>query len=139
MDVQSVGEFYQQLSKSNLHLLSQIYHNEVLFEDAAHRIEGFDALHKYFEALYENVRRCDFEIFEAQQTGDTGFLIWKMALEHPKLSKGNAVFVNGVSHLKFDQEKVIYQRDYFDMGEMIYENVPLLGGIIRTIKQRLGQ
>ena len=51
MDVQSVGEFYQQLSKSNLHLLSQVYHDDVLFEDAAHRIEGFVALHKYFEAL----------------------------------------------------------------------------------------
>ncbi|HDY8105052.1 TPA: nuclear transport factor 2 family protein, partial [Vibrio vulnificus] len=25
------------------------------------------------------------------------------------------------------------------LGEMLYENLPLLGGIIRAIKQRLGQ
>lgn len=139
MDVQSVGKFYQQLSKSNLHLLSQVYHNDVIFEDAAHRIEGFEALQQYFETLYENVRRCEFEIYECQQNGDSGFLTWKMCLEHPKLSKGSAIYVNGVSHLRFHQEQVIYQRDYFDMGEMIYENVPLLGGIVRAIKQRLGQ
>ncbi|HDY7901818.1 TPA: nuclear transport factor 2 family protein, partial [Vibrio vulnificus] len=53
--------------------------------------------------------------------------------------KGACVEVKGVSHLKFEAGKVIYHRDYFDLGEMLYENLPLLGGIIRAIKQRLGQ
>ena len=139
MDVQAVGEVYQQLNKSNLHLLSDVYHDEVVFEDAAHRLEGWQELENYFESLYTNVTRCDFNILEHQQTGNSGFLTWQMALEHPKLSKGSMIHVNGVSHLKFSQGRVIYHRDYFDLGEMLYENLPLLGSVIKTIKQRLGK
>ncbi|GLT19316.1 transcriptional regulator [Vibrio zhanjiangensis] len=139
MDVQTVGEVYQQLNKSNLHLLSDIYHEEVVFEDAAHKLEGWCKLESYFQTLYSNVHRCDFDIIEHQQSGDSGFLTWKMALVHPKLSGGATVYVNGVSHLKFSQGKVIYHRDYFDLGEMLYENLPLLGAVIKAIKVRLGK
>ncbi|MBU2897852.1 nuclear transport factor 2 family protein [Vibrio hepatarius] len=139
MDVQAVGEVYQQLNKSNLHLLSDVYHKEVVFEDAAHKLEGWCELENYFQALYSNVKRCDFDILEHQQSGDSGFLTWQMSLEHPKLSNGSTVYVNGVSHLKFSQDRVIYHRDYFDLGEMLYENLPLLGSLIKAIKVRLGK
>ena len=139
MDVETVGEVYQKLNKSNLHLLSDVYHQEVVFEDAAHKLEGWTELESYFQTLYSNVKRCDFDIIEQQQSGDSGFLTWKMALEHPKLSSGSTVYVNGVSHLKFSQGRVIYHRDYFDLGEMLYENLPLLGSLIKAIKVRLGK
>ncbi len=41
MDIQSVGNIYQKLSKANLHLLEGVYHRDVVFEDAAHRLEGY--------------------------------------------------------------------------------------------------
>jgi len=139
MDVKAVGEIYQRLNKSNLHLLSGVYHQEIVFEDAVHRIEGWSELESYFETLYANVKRCDFNILEQQQSGESGFLTWQMVLEHPRLSKGSAVYVKGVSHLKFFQGRVIYHRDYFDLGEMLYENLPFLGLVIKSIKSRLGK
>ncbi|MDE1230773.1 nuclear transport factor 2 family protein [Vibrio aestuarianus] len=139
MDVQSVSEVYQKLNKANLHLLDEVYHNDVVFEDAAHRLEGKVSLSEYFNNLYQNVTRCDFTIHEQQQMGNSGFLTWTMALQHPKLGKGSLIYVQGMSHLKFQDGKVIYHRDYFDLGEMLYENLPLLGSVIRAVKQRLGQ
>jgi limonene-1,2-epoxide hydrolase len=47
--------------------------------------------------------------------------------------------VQGISHLKFLENQVIYHRDYFDLGEMVYEHVPVLGKIVRFIKNSLGQ
>ncbi|HGP4674712.1 TPA: nuclear transport factor 2 family protein, partial [Vibrio cholerae O1] len=41
--------------------------------------------------------------------------------------------------LHFAEGKVTYHRDYFDMGEMLYEQLPVLGQVIRAIKRRLGQ
>jgi len=32
---------------------------------------------------------------------------------------------------------VTYHRDYFDLGALIYERVPVLGGLIRGIKGRM--
>lgn len=139
MNVEKVGKVYQQLDAKNLHLIEQTYHEDIIFEDAVHKIEGISDLYEYFESLYANVKRCHFSISTHQQVGDEGFITWVMELEHPKLSKGNTVYVNGVSHLKFSDNKVIYHRDYFDLGEMLYENLPLLGSLIRLVKQKVGQ
>lgn len=139
MNIETVSGIYQQLSRDNLHLLEAVYHKDIIFEDAAHRLEGWHDLSNYFESLYRNVYRCDFDIHTQQQVGDSGFLAWSMELQHPKLLGGDSILVNGVSHLKFESNKVIYHRDYFDLGEMVYENIPLLGSLIRTIKQGLGQ
>ncbi|AUI86292.1 transcriptional regulator [Vibrio azureus] len=139
MDIHSVGNVYEKLNKSNLYTLEELYHPNVTFEDAAHRLEGWNALKSYFDNLYTNVTRCDFEIHEHQQMGNVGFLIWTMRLQHPKLKKGATIEVKGVSHLRFQDERVIYHRDYFDLGEMLYENLPLLGSVVKAVKKRLGQ
>lgn len=139
MDIQTVARFYSELNKDNLNRLTEIYHQNVVFEDAAHRIEGYSALLTYFQKLYKNVDRCQFVISEQYQCDDNGFLIWTMHLQHPSLAGGHTVTVNGMSQVKFSDGKVIYHRDYFDLGEMLYEHLPLLGSIIKKIKQRLGQ
>ncbi|WP_260258750.1 nuclear transport factor 2 family protein [Vibrio intestinalis] len=139
MDAVAVSELYKQLDGEHLHLLEEIYHPDVVFEDAAHRIEGRESLYHYFETLYLNVNKCVFHISETHQSGDKGFIVWVMELQHPKLNGGDAISVHGVTHLSFADKQVIYHRDYFDLGEMLYEQLPLLGGVIRAIKRRLGQ
>jgi limonene-1,2-epoxide hydrolase len=139
MNIEMVSEVYQKLNKNNLHLLEQIYHKDVVFEDSAHRLEGWEQLSAYFDSLYTNVIKCDFDIRHHQQVEDSGFLTWTMQLQHPKLNGGEAVEVNGVSHIRFSGDRVIFHRDYFDLGEMLYENIPLLGFVIKNIKQRLGK
>jgi limonene-1,2-epoxide hydrolase len=41
------------------------------------------------------------------------------------------VKASGISELTIE-EKIIRQRDYFDVGELFYENIPVLGSIIRS-------
>jgi limonene-1,2-epoxide hydrolase len=139
MSIERVAEVYQQLTKDNLHLLETIYHPQVVFEDAAHKLEGWPALDEYFHSLYTNVTDCRFDIHETQQAGDSGFLTWVMRLQHPRLNKGSAILVHGTSHIRFKHGKIVYHRDYFDLGEMLYEHLPVLGAVIKTVKARLGQ
>lgn len=139
MDVHSVAAFYQRLDKTTLGELNQIYHPNIEFQDAAHRMVGLEALQRYFAELYRNVNQCRFLIGEVFSHPEGGMITWQMELSHPKLNGGKLVTVAGVSHLKFADDKVIYHRDYFDLGEMVYEHVPVLGHLVRIIKQRLGQ
>jgi ketosteroid isomerase-like protein len=139
MDMERVVEVYQNLSKEDLSPLAEIYDEHVIFEDPAHRLEGAAALTRYFQNLYANVEHCAFVISDRQQLGDQGFLTWTMSLIHPKLNRGQTISVQGASHIKFAKDRIIYQRDYFDLGEMLYEGVPILGSVVRGIKKRLGQ
>ena len=62
-----------------------------------------------------------------------------MTFSHPRLAAGQPVRVEGAPRLEFDDaDKVCLHRDYFDLGAMLYEQLPLLGALVRTIKGRLG-
>lgn len=130
---------YQQLNRDELHRLPEVYANEVVFTDPAHRIEGLAALTDYFAALYQRLAYCRFVITSQLQQGRQAWLGWTMTFSHPRLRGGAPVTVEGVTRLEFDETgKVCLHRDYFDLGAMLYEQLPLLGSVVRTIKGRLG-
>ena len=66
-------------------------------------------------------------------------MAWTMFLRHPKLRSGETIRVEGASYLKTRNGRIYYHRDYFDMGAMLYEHLPLLGRVVNTIKHKLGQ
>ncbi len=134
--LESFVEVYQQLSINNLNLLEKIYHQDVVFIDPLHHIQGVDKLTQYFSGLYTNLLYCQFEIEEVIEQNQQAAIYWKMSYQHPKLNKGKVITVQGHSHLKGQGDKVIYHRDYLDAGAMLYEHVPVFGAIVRWFKTR---
>lgn len=130
---------YEHLGPDNLDDVRALYADDIYFEDPAHGIQGISALMNYFKVLVANVERCQFRFHQAIPMNSDIFLSWTMLVQHRRLRGGELIRVEGVSFLKTRNGKVYYHRDYFDMGAMVYENVPVLGAIIRAIKQRLGQ
>jgi ketosteroid isomerase-like protein len=131
---------YQGLDKRQLHRLREVYAEDVLFVDPAHRIQGLAALEHYFAELYGGLESCTFEIERSQQQGDCAWLGWTMTLRHPRLARGAPVSVRGATVLEFnDAGQVRLHQDYFDLGAMLYEQLPLLGPLVRIIKGRLGK
>ena len=68
--------------------------------------------------------------------GSEAAIYWQMHLRHKKINSGNTITVEGHSLLRRQDNRVIYHRDYFDIGSMIYEHLPVLGWIIRLIKRK---
>lgn len=62
-----------------------------------------------------------------------------MRLKTPALNSGMTFSVDGSSLIEFSgpEGKAISHRDYFDMGEFVYERIPILKLIIQAIKKRL--
>lgn len=125
---------YKKLSKGNLKLLSAIYHEKVTFIDPIHHVEGFDDLYAYFKNLYQNLSSCEFVIEDVIWQDSQASIFWTMTYQHPKLNKGKPVTVLGTSHIKGEDDKVIYHRDYLDLGAMLYEQLPVLGKLTKWIK-----
>ncbi|KKC99687.1 transcriptional regulator [Photobacterium halotolerans] len=128
---------YSDLGKDNLASLESLYHPDVVFEDPAHLVEGWPALEAYFRRLFTNVTQCTFTIEESMGDTHQGYVVWTMTFAHPKLSKGEPRTVKGCSHLSFQDNRVIQHRDYFDLGEMLYEAIPVLGRVVKMIKAGL--
>ncbi|AEY02232.1 transcriptional regulator [Oceanimonas sp. GK1] len=127
---------YQSLSPGALDGLRRVYSKDVLFADPAHDIHGIDALVAYFEGLFTRVKQCRFDIIQVMEQDGEAYVRWEMHFMHPRLNGGCPVTVPGVSHLCFT-DSVYYHRDFFDLGAMLYERLPLLGGCIRALKRRL--
>lgn len=128
---------YLQLDRQQLHRLPEIYAEQVVFTDPVCRVEGLAALHLHLDALYRRLEYRRFEIVSRQQQGNEAWLGWIMGGAHPRLAK--PVRVEGATRLQFDAwGKVCLQHDYFDLGALYYEQLPLLGRLIHAIRGRLG-
>jgi len=141
--MRQVLTLYERFDPALIAALDQIYHTDVVFEDPVHRVQGVIELRRYFSRLVRGLDECRFEFTDVlEQSGSDGepsqaVLLWIMHYRHPKLRGGKLLTLAGSSHLKYS-DRVLYHRDYFDVGAMLYEQLPLLGGIIRAIKRRLG-
>ena len=129
--------FYKQLDQSSLADLPNLYSQDIRFIDPVTQHEGMAALTDYFKRLLQGCESCNFEIHSKEASNGRGFVEWTMSLTHPKLKRGATVLVQGVSVINYSGNKIVLQRDYYDMGEMIYENIPLLGRLIMWLRTRL--
>jgi len=131
--------FFDKLDRNHMELVDQFYDRNVVFEDPVHKLQGSAAVRSYYEGLYRNAETIRFEYSRQLEDGNTVVLAWRMFLRTPAIDSGREITVDGTSVISFDgpDGKAIAHRDYFDMGEFVYERIPVLGSIIRYIKGRL--
>jgi len=127
---------FEKLNKDSMHLIPEFYADDVEFVDPVGKINGSKNITKYYENMYKNVKSIKFEFSNFVENGDMVVGVWKMTLVTDKLNGGEPIAVDGNSVIKFKNGKAIYHRDYFDMGAFVYENVPVLGFVVKKIKER---
>ncbi|MGL5949320.1 MAG: nuclear transport factor 2 family protein [Aeromonas sp.] len=134
--------FYQTLDAAGVARLGEIYAPDVRFTDPAHTMEGLAALTRYFAGLYQRTQSCQVRVIGVTESvgtaGAEAWLRWELTLRHSRLNGGAPVQLVGASWLQWAPSgKVRTQQDYFDLGAMLYEQLPLLGRLIRALKARL--
>ncbi len=135
---QKINQFFDDLSYEAIDLVDEFYSKDAKFVDPLNEHNGVKAIKDYYANLYQNVDEISFTLKEQVVTGDTHVLPWTMDLKTSAINNGKTILVEGLSLLKFNAEgKVFYHRDYFDMGEFVYEKIPVLKSIIFYIKKRM--
>jgi hypothetical protein len=127
---------YRELSADNLDLLDGVYSEDIAFTDPIHKVEGLASLKDYFRRMYENVAEIDFRFSDVCVADDRASLAWTMTLRHQRFRPREVLELPGASFIHF-ADRVHYHRDYFDLGAMIYERVPVLGTMVCAVKSRL--
>lgn len=129
---------YQSLTvDSQFEEFALLYHHDVVFIDPMHHIEGLINLTHYFRELYQNLTFCRFDIQHTFHQEQQAAVYWTMTYQHPKLGGGQPIKVSGHSHIKMQNGKIIYHRDYVDLGQMLYQHIPILGRVISWLKARV--
>lgn len=130
-------DYFNQLASSNLNEPLDIYHVEVEFIDPVHRISGREALQLYLQHGYQRLNFAQFTALQGVVQQDSGFLSWIMTFSHPAIAQGQRIEVHGCSELRWQGAQIIYHRDYYDLTEMVYQHVPLVGWLTTKIKQKM--
>lgn len=129
---------YQNLNRDNLHSLTAVYTHDIHFVDPAHEIVGLENLTSYFASLYQNVQSIEFAYRHTHVLQKEAYVQWDMKFIHSKLGGGRSISISGVTFVQFHDDGMIYfHHDYFDLGVMVYEHLPLLGRIVKYIKRSL--
>lgn len=122
--------------------LGDIYADNIVFIDPITTHNGLNEVKTYFSNLLTQAKSCKFDISDIlvcgeSRNGVTHVVNWTMTLV---LLKGDKVItLDGTTQLSVKDDIIVYHKDYYDLGEMVYEHVPLLGFVIRTIKRKLAQ
>lgn len=135
--VRRFQQLYLELRRDTLHLLDDVYADNVVFQDPLHRVEGLVQLKAYFERMYAGVESIDFDYGEVLAGEAQAMLTWTMRMRHRRLRPGEELALPGATHVRFGGSRVLYHRDYFDAGALLYERIPVLGGVVRAIRHRV--
>lgn len=114
--------------------LDRLYTEDVVFRDPISEARGLDELRRYFTRFAEVSAGNRFEITgEVVQPGEA-VVFWTMVLvdDHGREKRR----FQGVSHMKV-RDRIYEERDYFDLGEAVYDHVPVVGWLTRFVRSRL--
>lgn len=130
-------DYYAELESQPPTALTALYHPDAVLCDPFGEHKGFLAIHRYLNHLLTNVEQCRFSI-DPPLCGDQRFAVtWTMHWSHPNIGGSETLELPGCSVVEVQGDKVLYQRDYYDAGEMLYEHLPVLGWAVRGVKKRV--
>ena len=100
-------------------------------------VRGPEAIERIFVHMFQQLDSPRFVVIERAVDGDTAWLTWD--LEY-RMKPGQPMRrIHGASQLRFDADgRVRHHRDYWDAAGELYETFPLLGGLLRMLRKRLG-
>jgi hypothetical protein len=134
----NIEKFFNGLNKDTMHLVDEFYDQNIEFHDPLINVKGRDQMNAYYKGLYDNVTSINFIFSEEVVQGDSHVVAWKMIMES-KLNNGKPTELDALSLIKFGgpENKAIYHRDYYDMGQFVYQYVPILKNVIKYVNGRL--
>lgn len=137
-DITQFKQLYKKFDSTSLARLPNIYSPSIIFKDPVHQLKGIGALSNYFASFCHPDMQYEFHITNEIVSHGQAFFQWQMHYQHPRLQAGSPLTLQGGTLIKFNS-KIIYHEDFYDMGAMIYQHLPLIGWIVKKINQRIAE
>lgn len=135
--VQRTVQFFEQLQPADLGQLGRHYAADAVFKDPFNEVRGLPAIEAIFRHMFVSLHEPHFIVTQRVVQGAQCFLTWDFVFRFQRFSPAQWQTVRGASHLVYDEQGLItLHRDYWDAAEELYEKLPVLGSVMRWLKQR---
>ena len=127
-------EWFINLNESTLDDIVSYYDKNVFFKDPFNEFNGREKLRKLFLHMFITFKNPHFVFIETIENSEGIFLTWDFIFSY----KEKLFNIHGSSHLKLnDEEKIVYHRDYWDVGEEILLKIPLIKSLYGFFQNKL--
>lgn len=135
--VERIVRFFETLKPQRVAQFDAIYTADATFKDPFNEVRGIAAIQRVFAHMYVALDEPHFVITARVVQGAQCFLIWEFRFRFRRFDTHTLQTVRGASHLVLDAEgRIRLHRDYWDAAEELYEKLPVLGGLMRWVKER---
>ncbi len=116
---------------------AKVYAADAYLNDTLVTHDGPEEIKAYFLATADTMTQYQVTVDDTVSSGNDHYVRWTMVFTAPKLNGGKPVESVGMSHVRFNSAgQVIMHQDFWDSGTNIYGQLPVLGGVIESIRKR---
>ena len=127
-------EWFINLNESTLDNIVSYYDENVFFKDPFNEFNGREKLKKLFIHMFITLKNPHFVFIENIENSKEIFLTWDFIFSY----KDKLFKIHGSSHLKLnDEKKIMYHRDYWDVGEELLLKIPIIKSLYGFFQSRL--
>jgi limonene-1,2-epoxide hydrolase len=135
--VDRIVEAFESLTPESVADLGAIYTEHAHFKDPFNDIHGLAAIQGVFQHMYEALVAPRFVVTRRVVDGAHCFLVWEFHFRFRRFRSDVDQCIFGTSHLQLAPDgRILDHRDYWDAAEELYEKLPLIGGLMRWLRQR---
>lgn len=110
------------------------YHEDIIFEDSIQKVEGIDAFIEMCNRLTKRCEQLNMDILSIVMDSRDIFFQWKMVMIFRNFP---STPMYGCTKMTIgDDNRIIVQRDYFDLWGTILTNIPGVRNMYRKFMQK---
>lgn len=131
--------YWNNLTPSDVARVGEFYTEDAVFQDPFNRVQGHAAIKRIFDDMFVRLIEPKFVIIETVQEDNRGLLVWDFTFYVRSLKPTLRRKIHGTSLVRFAADgRVLSHRDYWDAAGELYEQLPVIGSLMRWLKRRMG-
>ena len=134
--LQDFKAFYREASPASLERLDRLYTQDIEFRDPLNAIHGILALKSHLKGVYAGSTDIRFEYLDEHYDEHWASITWVATYRHGALDGGRTLTLRGTTQIRFT-DRIFYHEDFFDVGAMVYQHLPVLGTVVGYINGRI--
>ena len=132
-------DYWHMLTPETVAAISTVYAEDAYFRDPFNEVTGIEKIRHIFADMFVRLDEPKFTIIETIEQPHGALLIWDFTFRIKSLKPQLDRRIHGTSHIRFAADgRVQYHRDYWDAAGELYEQLPLVGSLMRYLKKRAG-